>query len=373
MKKLLGVILSIFLVSVAAAQELKTKNIIVVTLDGYRWQELFTGADPEILAGGKFAATDSVFQFNDPSPAVRRQKLTPFLWNTIGRKGQLYGNRSYKNKVNCTNIHLFSYPGYHELFVGYPDASIHSNDKIVNPNSTVFEFIHEHHEFKNKVAAFATWDAFSYIFREKQSGILVNDGNDLATGNISRVEKYLNENQDALKNEQGARHDEVTFRYAMEFLKRESPRVLFIGFDETDYHAHGGRYDEYLKSAHSIDAMLAELWQWVQSQPGYKDQTTLFITTDHGRGNGKRNWKHHRLLTRGSRQTWFAVIGPDTPSFGEMKFKSKYRQKQVAKTIAAFIGLHYKNREEVGEVIQTMLAVPSPVNEEDITSSLREP
>jgi hypothetical protein len=344
------------------AQELKTKNIVIITLDGYRWKELFRGADPAILKNRKFVRDTSILRIADPSPAVSREKLMPFFWNTIGRHGQLYGNRQFKNRVNCTNIHFLSYPGYSELLVGFPDPSVSSNDKRENPNATVLEFIHKHHAFKNRVAAFSTWDVFPYILREDKTGFLVNSGNDIATGRISAVEKALNDNYD-MKHPGVIRDDSVTFRYAMEFLKREHPRVLFLGFDETDRYAHSGRYDEYLKSAHQTDQMIEELWLWLQSQPDYKDQTTLFITTDHGRGNGKRNWRNHKLIAPGSGQTWFAVIGPDTPAFGEMKFKSRYMQKQVAKTIAAFLGLQYQNREQVGEVVQTMIAVPASETE----------
>src|SRR5690606_32773898 len=91
-----------------------------------------------------------------------------------------------------------------------------------------------------------------------------------------------------------------------------------------------------------------------------RDQTTLLITTDHGRGNGKNSWRNHRLLAAGSRHIWFAVIGPDTPAFGEMKIKATTYQNQVAKTIAAFLGLNYQNEQRVGEVVQTMISVPAP-------------
>ena len=104
--------------------------------------------------------------------------------------------------------------------------------------------------------------------------------------------------------------------------------------------------------------MLAQLWEWVQSQPDYRNQTTLLITTDHGRGNGENNWRKHRLLAAGSRHIWFAVLGPDTPAFGEMRIKSKTYQNQVAKTLAAFLGLPYRNAQPVGEVVQTMIAIP---------------
>ena len=51
-----------------------------------------------------------------------------------------------------------------------------------------------------------------------------------------------------------------------------------------------------------------------------------------------------------------------------MKMKSKTYQNQVAKTIAAFLGLPYENEEPVGEVVQTMIAVPdAPVDKVSAT------
>jgi hypothetical protein len=343
----------------AISQETKTKNVIIITLDGYRWQELFGGADPGILNNPRYVSDTAVVnQYGNLSETSARQRLMPFFWEVIATQGQLYGNRRFTNKVNCSNRHLLSYPGYSEMLVGFNDPSVSSNDKIENPNPTVLEFIQHQKAFRNNVVAFSTWDAFPYILREERSGIAVNAGTDKAEGQITEHEKWLNESQTVLQNPHGSRYDSFTYRFAFEYLKRERPRVMLIAFDETDEHAHGGRYDEYLKAAHNADKMISELWQWIQADPQYKDQTTLFITTDHGRGNGKNSWKKHQLLTRGSRQIWFAVMGPDTPSFGEMKFKSKYYQKQVASTIAAFLGLQYQHVEPVGDVVQTMLAVP---------------
>ncbi|HEY5692124.1 MAG TPA: hypothetical protein VIS49_11750 [Cyclobacteriaceae bacterium] len=38
--------------------QLKTENVILITLDGFRWQEVFTGAD-RLLVGNKKFVTDS--------------------------------------------------------------------------------------------------------------------------------------------------------------------------------------------------------------------------------------------------------------------------------------------------------------------------
>lgn len=354
LRPIVALISLLFLPFVCPAQTPETKNIILVTMDGYRWQEFFRGADPSIIGRGKYVDRAEVHQFLDPDPSAQRRLLMPFIWGQLVTQGQLYGNRDLGNKVNCTNHHLLSYPGYSEMLVGFPHRKVSSNKKIVNPHPTVLEVIEKHKRFDNEVAAFATWDAFPYILRESKADIYVNAGSDLAEGNISRQEKLLNTYQQ----QSSKRSDSLTFHYALEYMKRERPRVTFIGFDETDSHAHAGRYGEYLKAANRIDSMLAELWQWVQSQPDYKDQTTLFITTDHGRGNGRNDWRTHRLLAAGSRHIWFAVIGPDTPAFGEMRIKSKTYQRQVAKTIAAFLGVPYKNKEPVGDVVQTMIAIP---------------
>lgn len=354
----IAVILAVFLFLESRAQDPATRNIVVVTLDGLRWQEVFRGADHGIMKNDRYVRHQASIQsFQSPDPTEQRTLLMPFFWGVIAGQGQLYGNRDVKNRVNCTNHHLISYPGYSEMLVGFRHPKVSSNRKVDNPHATVLESIGRREGFHNSVAAFTTWDAFPYILRESRSNIHINAGTDPAEGNISGREARLNKIQE----EAGTRSDSLTFHYALEYLKRERPRVVFIGFDETDQYAHAGRYDEYLKAAHRADAMIAQLWQWIQSQPDYRDQTTILITTDHGRGNGRHNWRKHRLLAAGSRHIWFAVMGPDTPAFGEMKIRNTTYQNQVAKTIAAFLGLPYRNKAPVGEVVQTMISMPADI------------
>lgn len=342
------------------AQGLKTKNVVIVTLDGVRWQEVFEGADSAILFNPQYVHDQKVKkQFWHKDAEERRNKLFPFLWNTIGAQGQLYGNRNYENAVNCSNPYFFSYPGYSEMLTGMVDLDVNSNGKVENPNYTVLEFIHSEKLYENKVAAFTTWDVFPYILREEVSGIPVNAGRESVTGMLSEKEIMLNELQDLIQNPKGGRYDAFTFYLAMEYLERMRPNVLFISLDETDEHTHKGKYDEYLKSANKTDRMIAKLWNWIQSQPDYKDQTTLLITTDHGRGKrSKKGWTHHGLHVIGSGQIWLAAIGPDTPQLGEIRFPYQIYQKQIAKTIAAFLGLNFTQDRPVGEAIDLLFMTP---------------
>jgi hypothetical protein len=90
----------------------------------------------------------------------RREKLMPFFWKTFAVKGQAYGNRDLGCNVNVKNRYWFSYPGYNEIFTGYPDSLINSNDYPANPNVTLQEYVNQQPGYKNSVAAFTSWVAF---------------------------------------------------------------------------------------------------------------------------------------------------------------------------------------------------------------------
>lgn len=162
------------------AQKSKVENVVIVTLDGMRWQEVFGGVDSALMNHPEYTYDSKELQtlFWGNNIAARRQKLFPFLWNTVASQGQLHGNRAFSNFVDMANPYRFSYPGYNELFTGYPDTSVNSNDKVWNRNVNVLEFINSQAGFKNRVAVFATWDVFPYIFNRQRSGLYINADRD---------------------------------------------------------------------------------------------------------------------------------------------------------------------------------------------------
>ena len=358
-EKLIAVFLLIALAS--CAQKLKTENVVLITMDGLRWQELFKGADPELITNKEFVS-DSVYlrqQFWAETPGARREILMPFFWKVIAGQGQLYGNREIGCKVNCSNTMWFSYPGYSEILTGAADdARINSNDKFKNPNVTVLEFLNKRPAFKGRVAAFGSWDVFPYIINEERSGIPVNAGFEPVTDpSLSEREKFLNDLQTQIPSPWSTvRLDAFTHHFALEYLKRATPRLLYIAYGETDDFAHDGNYSAYLTSARQTDKFIEELWTWTQSQPQYRRKTTFIITTDHGRGTVPVDtWKHHGTEIEGSDQIWIAIIGPDTPSHGEMKDCGQHYQNQVAKTVAACLGVKFTGTKAPGSTIATAI------------------
>jgi hypothetical protein len=343
----------------SSAQKTKTENVILITLDGMRWQEIFGGADSSFFKQQTFIRDGNLKEKYWRSDLDERRKaLLPFFWNTIVKQGQLYGNRTFNNFANVTNNQLFSYPGYNELLTGAPDNErVHSNDKFYNPNNNVLEFINAQPSFKGKVAAFTSWDVFPYIINDKRNGILVNAGMMPATGTkLTDVEKLLNSVNSSLPSLFGeTRIDAPTFYYGFEYLKRAQPRVLYLSFDETDDFAHAGEYAAYLNAAHYTDRWIAELWDYLQSNTSYKNKTTLIITCDHGRGSNENSWKDHGQKVQESSQIWMAFLGPDTPALGEMKTEGQVYQNQIAKTLAAYLGINYTHDKPVGDVIYTAI------------------
>jgi hypothetical protein len=331
----------------AAAQEpltshperAKTRKLFIITIDGFRWEEVFTGADPMLVANADYVRDTLLARrlYWDSTASGRRKKLLPFFWSTIAEEGRIYGNRLLGNKVNVRNFYKISYPGYNEIFTGHTDAFNSPNLPVENPHLNVLEYLNKSREYLGKVAVFTSWNVFPYILNEARSGLPVNSGykplaekGDAEAGLIDSVASSMHPGK--------TRHDWLTFLTATEYIARHHPSVLFLGFGETDELAHEGRYDLYLQQAANIDRMLADLWYLVQTDPFYRDSTTFLITTDHGRGWKPNKWTTHGFWAKGSGDIWMAVLGPDILPGGEIRSRGQVYQKQLASTIAALLG-----------------------------------
>ena len=339
MKNLLTSLAALLLfISVEAQGHAKTKHLFVITIDGFRWQEVFSGADPSLVENDEYVRDTALIRslYWDTTAELRRKKLLPFFWGTIAEKGRLYGNRLWGNKVNVRNWYKISYPGYNEIFTGHTDAFSSPNLAINNKHVNVLEYLNASNEYKGKVAIFTSWNVFPYILNETRSGLPVNSGYEMLNeqtpeaGVIDSVQRTMRPGK--------TRQDMLTYLSAREYIREHHPSVLFLGFGETDECAHSGRYDLYLQQAADLDRMISDLWYYVQTDPYYKDSTTFLITTDHGRGWKPNKWTTHGFWAEGSGDIWMAVLGPNIRPEGELRSKGQVYQKQIAATIASLLG-----------------------------------
>lgn len=355
MKKLfLAVLACISLMpSLMKAQE----RVVLITVDGYRWQELFGGADSLLINTKKFGDVQLMNKkYWRATKEERRETLMPFTWNFIAKKGVIIGNRWKGCTMDVTNKMWFSYPGYNEDLCGYADdINIHSNGPVENPNVSILEVANNTPAYKNKVLAFGSWERFIQILNEKRSGLEVNAGYRHAlTKNPTAREKYIDKLEDITPFYWGdERFDFLTHEYAVEAMKTRHPLFLYIAYGDTDDWAHEGNYNLYLDAARNTDAFIKELWDIAQSDPFYKDKTTFIITCDHGRGDVKLgDWCDHGSETAHSGQTWLMAFGKGIPAKGELT-SGVYHNNQIAPTVASFLKVPFAPKHEgVGQKIK---------------------
>lgn len=331
--------------SSASAAERRTENVLLVTYDGLRRQELFAGADESLLNrehGGVRNVDALRARFWSDDPLRRREALLPFFWSVVAQQGQVFGAPEVGSSVRVTNGLYFSYPGYNEILSGVADARIDSNAKRPNPNLTVLEALHRKPSLSGRIAAFASWDVFPFILNEETTGIPVNAGWELLeyASPQSRMAEL-----NALAAEiphywSNVRYDLFTFEGSLGYLEQRKPRLLYVAFGETDDWAHDGRYDLYLESARRTDDYIRRLWEALQSLPEYSGKTSLILASDHGRGAGLEDWRRHGKDVPGSELTWIAVIGPDTLPLG-IRANTGVTQGQVAASVAALLGYDF--------------------------------
>jgi Type I phosphodiesterase / nucleotide pyrophosphatase len=331
----------------AAAFARKTQTVVLIVSDGLRWQEIFAGADPRLMTDKSgfnwVSEADLRKRYWRADPEARREVLFPFLWGTVAKQGQIFGNRLKGSDAHVSNGKAFSYPGYNEMSTGFPNDAITSNEYGPNPNATVFEWLNKFDEFRGRVAIYGTWNVYDNIFNKARSGLIMQTGWDLPAKENATP-------RDALLRELYAtttRFDEEDVSNSflqvplLDFVRTGTPKVLFVGYGETDNWAHQGRYDLVLDSAQRFDFFVKQLWETMQGMPEYHGNTTFIITTDHGRGSGLVQWKEHGIEEKGSENIWIAVIGPDTAALGERTHAAPVVQAQIAATVAAFVGKDY--------------------------------
>lgn len=337
----------LLIVSASSAHAaLKTRNVFLITTDGFRWQEVFTGAEEALLDDKAVTGNPERMKqlFWKPTPEERRKALLPFFWSEIAAHGQLFGNQLKGSECRVTNGKNFSYPGYNEFLTGAADPRIDSNAAKLNPNTNVFEWLNTRPKFRGKVAAVVNWNIIPWILNTPRSQLPVWSGFLALKGApVVKAPEVLEDlSQDMTPVFSDLIFDAFTIHTALDYVEKQRPRAFYLAFGETDEWAHEGKYDRYLVSAKRVDRFIHYLWELCQSLPQYRDQTTFIITTDHGRGSGASEWKSHGEKISGSENTWVAIIGPDTPPLGERERCVPVASSQVAATVAAFLGEDFR-------------------------------
>jgi len=353
----------------------RVENVILVTLDGVRTQEMFGGLDFDLLKqlwqskfpNSRVETSELYNMYWAHTEQQRREKLMPWFWTEfMTNHGAIIGDRNKGSVMTLSNRFRFSYPGYSEILTGcaYDDV-INSNDFGQNIFQTICEYIKEHFKLdKTQVAVFASWNTLAKIAEKEMGAVTTNAGPASYTLVSDPLVPTLNDLQFHTKTPfPDLRHDIYTFHFAMNHLKSFRPKFLFLGLGETDDWAHENRYDLYLDALKRTDGYLKQLFDFVQSNEHYKDKTAILITTDHGRGDSIADWHDHESDIEGAQYVWLAIYSPYSKLRGNQvqsqngdKGFTQIKSSQIAATILNMLGIdHNMYNAKVGDPLQAFL------------------
>lgn len=147
----------------------------------------------------------------------------------------------------------------------------------------------------------------------------------------------------------GYREDSLTLLALRNVLSQYHPHLVFLNFREPDYSGHQSNWMNYIKGIRDTDKYVYQVWQYIQSDPFYKDKTTLFVANDHGRhlDSVADGFPSHGDGCEGCRHIFLYAFGPD---FKKNVITSVPRDlTDIHATIIELMGVKY--RESQGEIM----------------------
>jgi len=340
-----GLVCAVLSVSAASAAP-QTRNVVLLTLDGVRTQEIFAGMDDAVAKHSAEHVYSEIAtgrqRYWADTPEERRNLLMPWFWGTLVPSGMLFGDAATGSHMLVRNKIKWSSPGYAEILTGQLQPAVVDNSLQRYPARTVLEYVLESKKLdRTQVAEIGSWDGFGYAAASRDGAFVMNSGYESFPKGVGtpEIDRLVALRRDVMELWEESSNDGVTYHIAKQYLQTYKPRLLWIGFSQSDDWAHADRYDRELDYLHLADRLIEDLWTTLQSLPDYKDRTTLIVTTDHGRGLGPTDWQEHDATIPGSEAIWLAVIGPDTPALGERVPAGTVHQSDIAATIVELFGL----------------------------------
>lgn len=248
-------------VSTPSAAPVAPGNVIFVMFDGVRWQEFLNNK------------ADSFLSKTDKAPTF------PGFWSTLAQQGVIYDDASISNRA------VVSLPAYQSIFAGATQPCKDNDCGRITVETFPERLRRETGLPAEQVATFSAWTGIALAVEHISSATFVEAGKE---GNT--------------------RLDIDTFPRALAHLKAHKPRFLYISLNDADHQGHAGNYPEYLAALRRYDAWLVELVATLDAMGDYGKNTTLLVTTDHGRGI-YWDWKSHGMRPW-ARRIWMYARNP---------------------------------------------------------------
>ena len=277
------------------------ERIVIVTIDGVRWQEIFGGLDDDRIRGLA------------PRTAA---ELTPNLHALLEHDGAALGGPGH-GAITASGPNFVSLPGYREILTGKQSTSCQDNDCTDPAPQTILD---EASDAGLDVAAFASWERLDRAVR--------------GHGYPTSFGRHGDPKIDPSPGSGDFRPDALTAAAAVDYFASHRPDVMYVGLGEPDEYAHDGDYAGYIRSIQAADAVVGRLWnllKTVDDRGGH-----LFVTADHGRDRG---FRHHGGYDPQSARVWLFAAGPRIQARGYVTAGADRRLRDIAPTVRTLLDL----------------------------------
>jgi hypothetical protein len=320
------------LATVRDAPERAESAVVLVVLDGVRWQDVFSGADRALAHEPR--ATELAW--------TNPRMLMPNLYAAIDRHGVAIGAPGRGAEVAVGSPALVSLPGYLELFAGHPDSVCRTNECRRPPARTIADDVADSSGAAD-VAIVSSWSTIARAASADPSRFMVTAGR----ARVEHADELLAFSGVAPLVEEGARArawpgegdyrpDVITSRIALRLLEAAQPRFLFVGLGDADEYAHHGDYRGYLDAIHGSDSFLGQLGATLGRMGARGLHTTVVVTTDHGRAS---DFSDHGWRYPEARRIWLVASGDDVRAHGFVAAARRYTLSDIAPTVRALLGI----------------------------------
>jgi hypothetical protein len=283
--------------TVEAPETPRTEAVVVVVLDGARWQEVLVGSD------NRFATGDD--------RGVPAAQLMPHLHQMI-HEGAAIGAPDHGYPMSATGPNFISLPGYTEIFSGRTPFECADNECAGAREPTIVDEIRT---TSSDVAVFSSWGPIVRASALRPSDVMMSTGTP-GTGEF--------------------RADRATADRALAYFADRRPTFMFLGLGEPDEYAHRFDYPGYLTSLRQADTVLGELLGLIAQSGERGRHTTVFVTCDHGRSD---NFRDHGAPWPESSRVWLVAYGGAITPHGFVDAERRHRLADIVPTIRELLGL----------------------------------
>jgi len=274
-------------------------KVVLVTIDGVRWQDVFNGTNPAMT-----------------KQKIKAPELLPNLYHYFVDNGLVIGKKSLFVASGPAHISL---PGYLEIMRGHPSHDCTTNECEPKLTTTVVDMF-------DNAAVFTSWETIRKAVSNNNDKYVVSCGRNYRSEGWKKLE-LVDDTTFPQAWDPAYRPDETTQRAVLEYLKKYTPQFLWVGLGDTDEWAHAGRYDEYIAALVSADKFIGDLIKHFDSD------TTFIVTADHGRSN---NWTFHGWDAESARD-WIMMGGKKVPQKGFVKLPKTRALSNIFPTIKQLV------------------------------------